>query len=65
LKHDRINFIVCGGGSNSRPPDQRDDVQFGAESLGFLSVTVSNENIGVDIINEKSAVLHTVKLEHK
>jgi acid phosphatase len=65
LKHDQINFIICGGGSNSRPPDQREDIQFGAESLGFLSVTVSNQNIGVKIINEKSEILNTVKLEQK
>jgi tartrate-resistant acid phosphatase type 5 len=62
LKHGPINFIICGGGAKSRPPDERDDVVFGAASLGFLSVTVTAKNILINIINDKNVTLYTAQI---
>ncbi|MFA7229246.1 MAG: metallophosphoesterase, partial [Melioribacteraceae bacterium] len=56
------NFVVCGGGSSAGSVDQREDVVFGAGSLGFLSVSVSSENIRLKIINEKSDILYAFQI---
>lgn len=62
LKHDPMDFIVCGGGAKTRDVAQRDDVVFGVESLGFLSVTVTAKEISVNIIESKNTVLHRVQI---
>jgi acid phosphatase len=62
LKHDLMDFIVCGGGAKTRDVAQRDDVVFGVGSLGFLSVTVTAKDISVNIIDSKNMVLHSVQI---
>ena len=62
LKRDRMDFIVCGGGAETRDVAQRDDVVFGVRSLGFLSVTMTVKDIRVNIINDKNTILHSVQI---
>jgi acid phosphatase len=62
LKHDQMDFIVCGGGAKTRDVDQRDDVVFGVRSLGFLSVTVTVKDILVNIVDAQNTILHSVHI---
>ena len=62
LKHDPMDFILCGGGAEMRDVSQRDDVVFGVGSLGFLSVSVTVKQIDVRIIDSKNAIVHRVQI---
>ena len=59
LKDNETDFVVCGGGAETGTVDPRDDVVFGAGSLGFLSVTITLKDIQVSIINDKNIILHS------
>lgn len=62
LKHDKMDFVICGGGAKHREPDQRDDVAFGAGSLGFVSVTLTAQDLRLTFLDSKNTVLHTVQI---
>ena len=62
LKHENMDFVICGGGAKHREPDQRADALFGAGSLGFVSVTVTAKDLQLNFIDQNSTVLHTVQI---
>ena len=62
LKRDGMDFVICGGGAKHRDVEQRDDAVFGAGSLGFVSVTVTAQNLRVKYIDSNNTVLHTVEI---
>ena len=62
LKNGKIDFVVCGGGMEAGTVDERDDVVFGAGSLGFLSVIATVKELRVNIINEQNTTLQSILL---
>jgi hypothetical protein len=53
-----VNFFVCGGGSSHRTVDQRQDVQFGADSASFLSMTLTANAAQAIYIDDKGRELY-------
>jgi acid phosphatase len=62
LRRGVMDFVICGGGAKHRDVDQRDDVIFGAGSLGFASVTVTARDITVNFIDSNNVMLHAVHI---
>jgi acid phosphatase len=62
LRHDGMDFVICGGGAKHRDVEQRDDAVFGAGSLGFVSVTVIAQDLRINFIDSNNTVLHTVQI---
>jgi tartrate-resistant acid phosphatase type 5 len=62
LVHEPINFFVCGGGSSHRNTNRRDDVRFGADSAGFLSVTLWADAADAAFISDQGKELYTVNI---
>ena len=57
-----VNFFVCGGGSSHRPVNQRKDVQFGAGSAGFLSMTLTAASAQATYIDDKGRELYRTSI---
>ncbi|MCX6168137.1 MAG: metallophosphoesterase [Ignavibacteriales bacterium] len=62
LKNGKTDFVVCGGGAKFGTVDPREDVVFGSGSLGFLSITVTVNDLQVKIINDKNVTLHSFQI---
>ncbi len=63
LRHDSMDFVVSGGGADHSTVTQlRDDVVFGLSAVGFVSVTITPQNLQLDFVGATSAVLHTVRM---
>jgi len=62
LKHDMMDFVICGGGAKHRDVEQREDAVFGAGSLGFVSVSVSAQDLRLNFIDANNTVLHSVQI---
>ncbi len=58
LVHGKMNFFVCGGGTAHRSVKERPDVRFGADSLGFLSMTLTGGEAQAVYINDKGKELY-------
>jgi acid phosphatase len=57
-----VNFFVCGGGSSHRTVNQRKDVQFGAGSAGFLSMTLTAATAQATYIDDKGRELYRTSI---
>jgi acid phosphatase len=57
-----VNFFVCGGGSSHRTVNQRQDVQFGADSAGFLSMTLTANAAQATYIDDKGRELYRTSI---
>jgi len=62
LVHERLNLFVCGGGSQHRPVNQREDVRFGADSAGFLSMTLTADSAEAAFIDAKGRTLYSTRI---
>ena len=57
-----VHFFVCGGGSSHRTVNQRQDVQFGADSAGFLSMTLTANAAQATYIDDKGRELYRTSI---
>lgn len=62
LVHGPLNFFVCGGGSSHRAVSQRPDALFGADSLGFLSMTLTPTAVAATFIDDKGKKLYSATI---
>ena len=53
-----VNFFVCGGGSSPRKVNHRNDVQFGSDSVGFLSMTLTANAAQATYIDDQGRELY-------
>jgi tartrate-resistant acid phosphatase type 5 len=64
LVHNAINFFVCGGGSVSRPVNDRDDVIFGIGSPGFLSMSLTPASARVVYFDDNGKSLYSTTISN-
>jgi tartrate-resistant acid phosphatase type 5 len=57
-----LNLFVCGGGSEHRAVNQREDVRFGAGSAGFLSMTLTATGAEATFIDAKGKELYLARI---
>jgi tartrate-resistant acid phosphatase type 5 len=57
-----VNFFVCGGGSSHRSVNQRKDVRFGADSAGFLAMTLTGAAAQATYIDDKGVELYRTSI---
>jgi tartrate-resistant acid phosphatase type 5 len=62
LVDDGINFFVCGGGSSHRSVNQRKDVRFGADSAGFLAMTLTGAAAQATYIDDQGVELYRTSI---
>jgi len=62
LVHEPINFCVCGGGSQHRILNQRVDLRFGAESAGFLAMTLTGTSAEARFISDQGKESYLTKI---
>jgi acid phosphatase len=60
-----LNSFICGSGALTRPVGSREDVKFGSNSPGFISVTVTNDILKVYYIDDKGICLYTAVVENE
>jgi acid phosphatase len=63
LRHDAMDFIVCGGGADTGDVAQREDIAFGVRSLGFLSAIVTATDLRLSMIDSNSKVLYSLTIQ--
>ena len=57
-----VNFFVCGGGSSPRKVNHRNDVQFGSDFAGFLSMTLTANAAQATYIDDKGRELYRTSI---
>lgn len=62
LVHGNVNFFVCGSGSISIPVSDREDVKFGVDSPGFLSMTITPESAKAIYFDDKGKNLYSTTI---
>lgn len=60
-----LNSFVCGSAALTRPVGIREDVKFGSDKPGFLSVSVTNDLVKVNYINDEGVKIYSADVEHK
>jgi predicted MPP superfamily phosphohydrolase len=60
-----VNSFICGSAALTRPASSREDVKFGSDTPGFLSVTVTYNIAQVNFINDKGICIYSAIVDHK
>jgi hypothetical protein len=58
-----MDFVVSGGGSDySTIARGREDVLFGVSCLGFVSASVTSQNLRLCFVDTSGSIRHTVDI---